>query len=52
MLAQRTDIDAHERDAQQCKDRLGDERLEQLAKRRHANSNEDQRGKRAGALAA
>ena len=51
MIAQRADIDPHEGDAEQKKDRLGDERLEQFAERRHGDADEHQRRDGAGALA-
>jgi len=51
MIAQRAEIDAHERDAEQKKNRLSDIGLEQFAKRRQRDADEHQRGNRAGALA-
>ncbi len=50
MRAQRPDIDAHEGDAEQEKNRLGDEGLQQFTERRQREADEHQRGDGAGAL--
>ena len=52
MTAQRAEVDAQKRNAEQKKDRFSDMGLEPLAKRRHCDADEHQRGNRARALAA
>jgi hypothetical protein len=52
MVAQRADVDAHERYAEQEKDRFGDKRPEQLSGRRHGDADEHQGCDGARALAA
>ena len=52
MVTQLANVDAHEGDAKQKKDRLGDEWLEQFAERRHGDAEEHERRDRAGALSA
>ena len=50
MTAQRAEIDAQERNAEQKKDRFSDMGLEPFAKRRHGDADEHQRGNRARSL--
>jgi hypothetical protein len=52
MIAQRAEIDAQKRNAEQKKDRFSDMGLEPLAERRHGDADEHQRGNRARSLAA
>src|SRR5690349_3585501 len=52
MSVQRYEIDAHEGDAEQEEDRLGDVRAKQRAERRHRDRDESDSRHRADALAA
>ena len=52
MIAQCGEVDAHERNAQQQKNRLGDVWFQHLAERRQRDADQHQRGDGAGALTA